>query len=421
LKNLITYFFLLLAVPQFGQDLVYDNFTYVDNLKSIQLSLKGISTSLPIIDLSERFSGQLLLQWDDMDGGFKEHTYKIIHCDKDWVPSDLDEIEFIDGFNDEEIDEFAYSTNGYSDYTHYELTLPNDDIRWTISGNFLLVIYDAEMDLPILSRRFMVAENRISVGHDMVRPRNVQKSLSHHELKVILSYGEFRMNQPREELYVTVLQNGNWNSALHNLYGTYERNNKLFFDQMDLISFPALKEFRSFDIRPISYTTEFVNSIEQGDDETTVLLDLNKKRSNRNALTIIDANGFFIIDNFESRSDPEVSSEYCKVIFNLKAEREYERDIYIIGAFSDWQAKEEYRLDYDAMQKLYLGAAYFKQGYYDYMFAMEQDNGFLDIDLIEGSYYETENDYQILVYYREYGARFDRLIAVKNFTVNRNN
>jgi len=421
LKKLLIYIFLAISFPTIAQDLVYDDFIYVDNIKTAKLSHKGVETSLPIIDLSQRFAGQLLLEWDDLDGGFKEHTYKIIHCDKDWKPSDLDEIEYIDGFNNEEIDEFAYSVNGYSDYTHYELMLPNDDIKWTISGNYIVIIYDADLQLPVLSRRFMVAENRIGIGYQLVRPKNVQKSLTHHELEIVLSYNDFRIRQPREELYVSVLQNGNWNSAIHNLYGTYERNNKLFFDQYDMISFPALKEFRSFDIRPISYTTEFVNSIDQGDDETTVLLDLNKKRSNRNALTLIDANGFFIIDNFESRSEPKVSSEYCKVVFNLQSEREFERDIYMIGAFSDWQAKEEYRLEYDAVKGLYLGAAYFKQGYYDYMFAMEQEDGFLDIDLIEGSSFETENDYQVLVYYREYGARFDRLVGVKNITANPNN
>lgn len=415
MKLFHTYIFICFSAAAFGQGLVYDDFLYVDYLKTVKLSHKGIETSIPVIDLNSRFDGQLLLEFDDMEGGFKEHTYKIMHCNKDWEPSDLDEIEFIDGFNNEEIDDFAYSINGYSDYTHYEVMLPNDDIRWTISGNYLVVVYDATLELPILSRRFMVAENEISIGYQLVRPKNVQKSMTHQELELTLNYKGFKIRQPREELYVSVLQNGNWNSALHNLYGTYERGSQLFFDEYDLICFPALKEFRSFDIRPISYTTEFVNSIDQGDDETVVLLDLNKKRANRNFLTQLDANGFFIIDNFESRSEPEVSSEYCKVVFNLQSEREYERDIYMVGAFSDWQAKEEYKLEYDPSRRLYLGAAMFKQGYYDYMFAMKQDDGFLDIDFIEGSFFETENDYLILVYYREYGARFDRLIAVRNF------
>jgi len=390
----------------------------MDYLKSVKLSHAGIQASLPIIDLQSRFSGQLLLSFDDIEGGFKEMTYRIIHCDKDWYPSDLDEIEYLDGFNGEEINEYAYSINGYSDYTHYELSLPNDDVRWTISGNYLLVIYDQDLDVPILTRRFRVAENQVSIIAQVTRPRKVQDSKTHQDLNLIINHKDFRINQPREELYVSIFQNGNPNSAIHNLYGTYERGDQLHFDQIGMISFPALKEFRSFDIRPISYTSEFVNSIDQGEEETLVLLDPCEKRSSRNFLSQFDLNGYFIIDNFDSRSEPETSSEYCKVIFNLKSETAFEKDIYIIGEFSDWQANEEYKLEFDNERKIYLGEAYFKQGYYDYMFAMKRDDGFLDIDLIEGSFNETENDYQILVYYREYGARFDRLVGVT--TVNSN-
>lgn len=382
---------------------------------------RGVDTSLPVIDFNSRFDGQLVLGFDDMEGGFKDHIYKIIHCDKDWYPSNLEEIEFIDGFNNEEVDEFAYSVNGYSEYTHYELQLPNDDIRWTISGNFIVVIYDDELGIPVLTRRFMVAENQVSIGSQFVRPKKATKLNTHQELELSINYTDFNISRPREELYVSVLQNGNWNSGLHNIYGTYERGDQLYFDQLDLISFPALKEFRNFDIRPISYTTEFVNSIDQGDNETMVLLDLNKRRYSRNFISELDANGFFIIDNFESRSDPDVSSEYCKVIYNLESHKKFDGDLYIVGAFSDWQAKEEYRLEYDSSRQLYLGSAYFKQGYYDYMFAQKNEDGYLDIEQIEGSYFETENDYLVLVYYRQFGSPFDRLIGVSNFNSNPRN
>jgi hypothetical protein len=404
-----------------AQNIVYDNAVYVNHIKSVKLTHAGLETSYPIIDLGTRYQGRLELSFDDLEGGYKRYTYKIIHCDKDWFPSlGLNEIEYLEGFNNEEIEEYAYSSNGYSEYTNYRLIIPNDNIRWTLSGNYLLVVTDDDIQVPVITRRFMVTENLVNIGFELIKPRDVRKFDTHQEIKMTVSYKNFKINQPRIELYATVLQNGNWNSAKTNLTATYERGESIIFDQYDYISFPALKEFRNFDIRPLGYTTEFVTSIDQDETETTVLIDLNKKRTTRNFVHELDANGFFIIDN-DRYPDPHVSSEYCKVIFNLQSAYKYDEELYIIGAFSDWQAKEEYRLEYDALKNLYLGQAYFKQGYYDYMFALQNENGLLDVEAVEGSWFETENDYQILIYFREFGSFYDRIISVKNFNSNPRN
>ena len=399
-------------------DLVYDNNIYLDYIKSVKIAHAGLETSFPIVDFDSDYQGRLLLSFDDLEGGYKRYTYRLIHCDMNWNPStQLEEIEYLDGFNYQDINNYSYSTNGYSDYTHYRLVLPNEDVRWIISGNYLLVIYHDDLNIPVITRRFMVAETKINIMHELIKPRDVRKLDTHNELRLTLSYKNFKIVQPMTELFVTVLQNGNWNTAKNSLRGTYERGESLVFDELDQIVFPGLKEFRSFDIRPLAYTTQFVNSIEQDEIETTVFLDPNRRRSGRNALDEIDANGFFIIDN-ERYADPEVSSEYCRVVYNLQADYPFDRDLYIVGAFSDFQARDEYKLDYDPSQQMYIGEAYFKQGYYDYMFALQNLDGSLDFETVEGSWFETENDYQILVYYRQFGSFYDRLIAVKSFNSN---
>ena len=403
-----------------AQDFIYDNNVYVDYIKSVKLSHLGLETSYPIVDFGSGYQGRIILSFDDLEGGYKRYTYRVIHCDMNWGPStQMEEIEYLEGFNYQDIDDYVYSTNGYSDYTHYRLVLPNDDLKWIVSGNYLLVIYDEDLQVPVITRRFMVAENIVNIAWEVIKPRNVRLIDTHNEIRFSVSYKNVRINQPRFELFATVMQNGNWNTAKIGLEGNYERGEALFFDQFDRISFPALKEFRNFDIRPLSYTTEFVNSIEQDEVETTVLLDLNKKRSTRNFLDEIDANGFFIIDN-ERYPDPEVSSEYCNVIFSLEVPTLFERDLFIVGGFSDWQARDEYKLEFDPVNQIYRGEAYFKQGYYDYLFALRNDDGSLDFTTVEGSWFETENDYQIIIYYREFGSFYDRIIAVQNFNSNRN-
>lgn len=420
-KGIVVIILALLSQISIGQqDIVYDNMIYVPHIKSVTLNHRSLETSLPIIDINTNYQGALILEFDDIEGEFTNYTYKIVHCDKDWYPSELDEIEYLDGFNDEEIDNFAFSSNAYSEYTHYNLSLPNDDVNWTISGNYLLIVTDEDLGVPVITRRFMVAERGVTIDFQVRKPRNVQKMNTHQEIDLSVSYENFRITRPREELFISVVQNGNWNSSLSNLQANLNVGDMIKFNQYDQVVFPALKEFRNFDIRTLEYATEFVHSIDRDDYETTVLLDLNKRRYDRNFIHQIDANGYFILDNADNRN-AEVSSEYCNVIFNLESHKRHEGEVYIVGNFSDWQAKEEYRLEYDPGRKIYLGQAHFKQGFYDYMFAMKTDEGYLDIDYLEGSYFETENDYHVLVYYRPFGALYDRLIGVTSFNSNLGN
>jgi len=250
-------------------DLIFDNVVYVDYIESVQFAHRTVELSMPIIDLNS--GGTLRLDFDDMEGGYKNYIYKIIHCDKDWYPSQLTEIEYIDGFNNEEVDGFAYSSNAYSEYTHYNILLPNEDIRWTISGNYLLVIIDDDMSIPVLSRRFVVTENAVNTIVNVTKPLNTLKIRSHQELQLNIDYTNIRLDNPRQSIYVTALQNGNWNNGLYNLQGTFEQGTAVFFKEYDQINFPALKEFRNFDVRTIKSRSQYVHTIEQTDEVTMVM------------------------------------------------------------------------------------------------------------------------------------------------------
>ena len=187
------------------EEIVYDNMVYVPYIKSVNFSHRSLATSLPIIDLNTRSEGALRLEFDDIEGEFKNYTYSIVHCDKDWNPSGLDEIEFMEGFNGEEIDRFEFSSNPYSEYTHYTLDLPNFDVVWTISGNYLLTVRDEDYNVPVITRRFMVAENEMVIFYDLIRPRNIQKMNTHHELNVAINFEGFNITRPRDELYISCL------------------------------------------------------------------------------------------------------------------------------------------------------------------------------------------------------------------------
>lgn len=413
-SGIIALFLALFILPLAAQDPwqldYYDNIVLADYIKTVEFGHDAVELTMPIVDLGT--NATLKLDFDDMEGGFKNYTYRIIHCDKDWYPSQLDETEYLDGFNGEELPGFGYSSNRYSEYTHYDLTIPNRDVEWTLSGNYALVIMDDDMELPILVRRFVVAEQAVQTIAQIIRPRNASKIRSHQEIAMQLQYEGLRINRPIQELYATVLQNGNWETAKYNLQGTYERANAVHFDYMDLISFPALKEFRSFDIRTLTSRSQNVDRIERNDIQTNILLTADRARHENYYITEFDANGQFIVEN-RDYADGDLSSEYAYVNFALFSAQKLEQDVYVFGAFNDWQPKKEYKLHYEPAENIYTGTFPFKQGYYDFLYGTMTDQGILDASHFEGNWHETENDYHIIIYYRDAGGDYDRVVDVQ--------
>jgi hypothetical protein len=355
-----------------------------------------------------------------MEGGDKIYTYAIVHCTRNWERSELEDIEYMDGYNGEEIEDFEYSISTIKDYTNYRISIPNDDLQWNISGNYLLIIYEGDDDdkIPVITRRFMVIENLVTIGASMENPMDVSTLRTHHKLNIFVTNDNFRISNPMIELYAVVLQNNRWDNALENIQPRFQNASQIRWDQTDVITFPALKEFRNFDTRTLRSTSEFVHSIDITYDEATVLLHLEEARTNRNFLSEIDINGKFVLANDDFNND-RVRSEYAEIIFTLDPPYRYDNDVYIVGKFTDWEARESYKMRYDEERKLYIGSCLLKQGYYNYLYGILNDENKINTEIIEGNWYETENEYTILMYYSEYGARFDRLIGMRTITSSR--
>jgi len=410
---------LSLLAQEDNYDIVYHDHIYYDHLKSVKFTHRGLRTTLPIIDLGKR--GSLMLKFDDMEGGGNLYTYEIIHCTKDWERSDIEKIEYLEGFDNEEIENIQFAAGTIYDYTHYQLTIPNEDVRWTVSGNYLLVIYEGDDSdrIPVITRRFMVVEPMVSIGGSIESPFSVTKLKTHHRIEITAFLNEdVNITDPVTELEAVVIQNGRWDNAITNLAPKFQARNQINWDRTDQILLPALKEFRNFDIRSFKYTTDFVHSIDLRKNSNDVLLELAEKRTYRNYLSDIDANGRFILTNSE-RSEPDISSDYANVIFSLDSDFIFEKDVYVMGAFTDWQVREEFKLEYDDSRNLYVGQALMKQGYYDYMYVTKDKDGVINCEDLEGSWFETENDYTLLMYYQEFGSRYDRLIASATFNSNK--
>ena len=407
-----------------NDDFVFQDYVYNNNIKTVQF--KGVSTqtsNFPIIQLNK---GTLYFSFDDLSEDAKEYTYRVIHCDRNWQPSNLEREEYLEGFDYEEIRDYQFSQNTYVEYVHYDLTLPNKYYRWTISGNYLLVIYegDERNGEPVITRRFMVSEQAVDIGVKMKNPIRVDKMKTHHELDLNINYNNIDISEPKREVFVHVLQNGNWHSAHFNLNPNYMSRGVMVFNFNDRITFPALKEHRNFDIRNLNFTTQWVHSIDLHNEGADVLLKLSEPRTYDYYHTRPDLNGSFYVsddddDVFSKRVDADVLADYAYVIFTLKMEPlDDGLEVYPVGSFSGWMPLPDLRMNYDYKLNAYVGESLFKQGYYDYMYAVVDEDS-LDLVALEGSSYETGNDYNILVYLSEFSGRYDRLIGVK--TINSNN
>ncbi len=399
------------------EDFRFEDDVYLNYIKSVKFHHSGLPTSMPLIDLGS--SGRLVLSFDDLEGGDKDFTYEIIHCDRNWNRSDLDEYDFINGFNNEEIDDISYSRSTDINYTNYRLNLPNDDIEWTLSGNYLLVVYEDEYDkVPALTRRFMVVEPLVTVLGQVQDSRNVSQSKTHHSLEISINNKDFRISNAMSEIEVFLLQNHRWDTAMKGVKPRFVRGDNIEFGISSRIEFPAGKEFRIVDLRSSRYRGEGVHSLENRNGLTEALVQLDQNRYWQNYQDYDDINGQYVLENADRGG--AMGSEYMRVYFNIEVAAPLleNQDIYIIGGFNDWQLTEDNKLEFDSYRNIYSVNFLLRQGFYDYAYAVKKGDE-VDYSLLEGNWFQTRNEYTVLTYYSEFGSRFDRLIGVGNLASNR--
>lgn len=411
---LIGWMLLIGSCALVGQDeIYYEDHVYLDHIRAVKFHHNRLITSQPIIDLES--SGQLILTFDDILGGDRDYTYSIVHCDKDWNPSDLSEMDYLRGFNDEEIRDYEYSNGTKIDYTNYRLAIPNEECGWTISGNYLLIVRDDESDEIALTRRFMVADRKVSVGSEIRRSTEVGRLLFDQEIDLVIENRNYPIPSPQNEIFVTILQNGRWDNALTNISPRVSLGERITFDQTKRSRFKGYNEFRGADLRTFRSRGLGVYSIDLMPEEINMILDIDIMRDNVIYRNYEDLNGEFIIETLEYPSD-HIRSEYVNAYFTLESRDPiYDGDVYVIGDFTDWKCTDEFRLRYDHKRKVYHGSGLLKQGYYDYQYAILKDDNSLDIEHFEGSHYASLNQYHILVYRRSFKERYDELIAVSSF------
>jgi len=393
----------------------YDH-VFVDNIRSVKFHMNGDMLSFPIIELNSNM--ELLLSFDDLNEDVADYIYTLTLCNADWSLTDMDELDYLEGYNGIRISGYEYSYNTLKNYTHFELSLPNDDVRWLVSGNYVLDVYeDNEEQTLVITRRFMVVEPIMATLPQLVFPSIVSKYKTHHEIDFTVNHKGVEINNPRKNLSATVLQNGRWDNALTGLKPVYIKGYDLIFDFQDKVIFPAGKEFRYLDIRTFRYLNEKIVDIYRSDEIYDVMMFKEEPRVFKNFQSYKDINGNFLIELKEDKN-PDLESEYASVFFSLGVSQEYfDSEVYIFGKLTDWQLKKEFKLAYNPNVSAYVGRALLKQGYYNYYYVeVPAESTTFNHESIEGNWHQTENKYTVLVYYRPFGARHDRLVSTRTIS-----
>ncbi|MBP6827149.1 MAG: DUF5103 domain-containing protein [Saprospiraceae bacterium] len=409
-------FFLSAPSALFAQDeenLRNESLTLDEHIRAAQLYLPGAPLALPIVELKTG-SNTLLLGFDHLGDDLKDYIYTIVHCNSDWQPSDLIDNEYIDGFTEDRITSIDISFNTLYQYTHYSLALPNRNMRWTKSGNYLLKIYDNDDDRRlVLVRRFCVVEPLWRVEAKLVNPVAVSKLKTHHEIDFNVLHRGTRIPNPQGDVKAFVLQNGRWDNAIGPMKPYITREEQLVYDYQDKIVFPAGKEWRYFDMRTFDYRGERVKAINDRMDYYEVTLDTDKDRAGSSLVVRGDLNGRFSIEN-TNYNQTLLQCDYAKVLFSISQNQPKDKeDVYVFGEMTDWKLKPEYKMDFSPEAKAYYcESPLLKQGYYNYEYVVvNRETGQIDEDGFEGNLYETSNLYTILVYFRTFGERYDRLMS----------
>lgn len=394
----------------------FEDAIYQPYIQSVQLYVEGLALSYPMITLDA--SAPLVLEFDDLEGDVKDYFYRITYCDKDWQPAQISEMEYLDGFPEDRISNYQFSFKTVAPYTHYTLRLPNASMAWKLSGNYLLSVYEeGYQDTPVFTRRFVIADPRLQMSAQLVRPSAVQKMRTHQEIDFTLNTEKMPIRNPQQEIFAVVLQNGRWETAISDLSPLFVRGNQLVFDYQDKIVFPAGKEFRQLDIRSLRFRSPMVAAIENLRDRSEVILHKDQSRELQAYVEYNDINGKFITET-QDQNNP-LAANYAQVLFSFSAEEPfYDQDVYLIGQFNNWKQLPEYKMTYNPAVNSYVLNVQMKQGFYNYAYALAPRDMLPkspNLSALEGDWFETENDYTILIYYRPFGGRYDQLIGLYHF------
>lgn len=386
---------------------------YSDDVKTLTIIANNNPLLPPIINLGG--NNHIDVGFDLIGYDTDRLMYRIEHCNSDWTPSsEIFESDFLEGFNNQFIEDMETSFNTNLHYTHYRLRIPNENMKMKISGNYKIHVYTEEneeyTDTPLFTACFSIVEPAVGISATISSNTDIDFNKSHQQITFAINYNGIRVIDPVREFKTLVMQNRRTDNWAMNPTPNIQKSNSIEYTHQKSLIFKGGNEFHKFEILGFNRANMNVEQIKWVNPYYHAVLYMDKIQ--KNYIYETDQNGARIIRNLEN-VDNNTSSEYCWVHFQLKSPQPLNGDVYISGQWTYNNFSPEYKMQYKPEIKAYETALLLKQGYYNYQYILVNPQTGETDNCIDGDFFQTENEYIILVYHRANGSRYDRLVGYK--------
>ena len=401
------FLFTISGIAQMSDDV------YKTNILAVRFHMYGDQQSLPIYKINS--GDQLELNFDDLDANVKSYYYSFQLCDYNWMPVDISPFLYIKGFTQQRIATYRYSSIALTRYTHYQALLPDRNSSLILSGNYILKVYlDGDTSKLAFTRRMLVLDQKAAINAQVVQPFAPQLFKTHQKIKFSANITGLNTFSAAQQVKVVILQNNRWDNSTKDIVPTFVRGNSLEYNTENNCIFPGGKEWRWLDLRSFHLQSDRVERADYKKNSTDIYLFPDADRSAQRYVYFRDLNGMYLVETYET-INPYWQGDFATVHFSLAAPNAMpyaNKDIYLAGQLTNYELNDQTRMIFNSEKGVYECTAFLKQGYYNYTYiAVDKNNPAIRRDL-EGDYWETENTYTILMYYKSFTDRADQLIGV---------
>lgn len=416
-KKCLTFIFILfynlplLLIAQPGRT------TYLSpNIKTLRLTVDENVEQLPVIKLDG--SEQLEISFDDLTHEYRRYTYRIEHCDYKGRPTtELFESDYVSALADDEvIENYETSLNTTVLYTHYSFTIPNSHVRPLLSGNYRLTVQTEDEngnETVAFQTYFGVVDTKVVLSPSCTTNTDIDWNESHQQIELRMNCSNLTLRNIEDEIKIIVLQNRRYDNAVIAPIPTAQNGNTIIWEHTPQLIFKAGNEYRKFEFLSTRYPGMHGESMRWFDPYYHFALMPDNLR--KNYLYDEDRDGLSVI-RWDSSGDADTEADYAYVHFSLSSLPSNEYSFYVNGRWATTGLSPEYKMKYNAQTECYEATLLLKAGYYNYQYLAvknEDSRSPLHGETLptEGDFFQTENEYTLLAYYRPVGTRYWQLVG----------
>ncbi|HEY5368857.1 MAG TPA: DUF5103 domain-containing protein [Hanamia sp.] len=389
---------------------------YVNNIKTVRMYNSGNQLSIPFMVLNG--GNQVLLQFDDMDADIKYYYYTYQLCNSDWTPADLGQYDYLKGFTQSRITNYRFSSIALTRYTNYQITLPEGNMSPSRSGNYILKVFlNGDTSQLVFTRRLLVLDSKATINARIMQPFSPTLSQTSQKIQFIVNTKDLQELNASQEIKVVILQNNRWDNAMKDMKPMFIRGNSLEYNSDNTAVFPGGKEWRWLDLRDFHMQTDRVATVNYNKSSTDIFLRPDRPLAGQPYIYYKDLNGMSVIEAIRG-INPFWEADYATVYFYFVPPNGVayaDKDLYLFGQLTNYNFTDSLKMIFNPEKGRYETHLFLKQGYYNYTYIGVDKNDPSTYSELDGNYFETENQYTILVYYRSFVGRADELIGMATF------